>query len=408
MEAAIWHVNRSKVKSDAEDGTAKAELLQKRIEKPEVFTAALQTAIIVIALIIAVMSLLWHVPDVFYGVPPVMLAAAGLCAVGVIIPATIFSKRFAQMYATKVAYDLVSSMNSFSKLLYPLAMLFSVIADVFIKLAMKVTRKEDSEDFIEEEIRMMADVASESGAIDVTERKMIHNIFDFNTKTAEDVCVHRTHISALEVDTPVDEIKAFIAQEKFTRVPVYEDNLDNILGLLHTKDILEHVLNHGTLDDFDFRGARREVYFVPSSKKVDELFVEMKSKQVHMAIVVDEYGGTVGLVSMEDIVEEIMGSILDEHDEQEIPDISKIDEYTFMINGITQLRLVAEYFDEMDISVELPTDDYETLGGFLIGQLGRFPEENERPDILYEGLLFRIVETHEKRISKVMVTKEPQ
>ena len=403
-EAAIWHINRSKVKSDAEDGIPKAQLLQKRIDPPEVFLAAMQLAIIVTAIGITVASLLLHVPDVLDYAPFPMIIAGGLSAVIILVPATVFSKRFAQLYATKTAYDLIRPMNAFAWLAYPLAKLFSLFVDIFLNVAVTVTRKEDSEDFIEEEIRMMADEASETGAIDVAERKMIHNVFDFNTKTAEEISIHRTHISALEIDSTMQEIAPFVSEEKFTRIPVYEDNLDNILGLLNTKDILEHVLANRPLDDLNLRSILREPHFVPSSKKVDELFVEMRNKQVHMVIVVDEYGGTVGLVTMEDIVEEIMGPILDEHDEQELPDISRLDDTTIIINGITQLRLVAEYFDEINISIDLPTEDYETLGGFLIGQLGRIPEENETPEITYEGLTFRITDTQEKRVLKVMVT----
>jgi len=337
-----------------------------------------------------------------------MLAASVLSAALILIPATIFSKRFAKLYATKLAYNLIKPIGAFAWLVYPLAKLFSLCVDMFIKLAMHATRKEDSEDFLEEEIRMMADEASESGAIDVSERKMIHNVFDFNTKTAEDICVHRMHISALDIDSSIEEIAQFIIDEKFTRIPVYEENLDNILGLLYTKDILEHLLGSNPLDCFDLRTMLREPHFVPSSKKVDDLFVEMKKQQVHMVIVVDEYGGTAGLVTMEDIIEEIMGSILDEYDEQEAPDISRINDSTFKMTGIAQLRDVAEYFDEHNIEIDFPTDDYETLGGFLIGQLGHIPEETEKPKISYGGLLFRIVEMQEKCITKVIVTKEPK
>ena len=402
MEAAIMHLNRSKVKADADEGHAKAQLLLRCADPPDVFLAAMQIAIAVIGLGVAGLSLYLYVPDLLGGRGVLFAAATALI---VLIPSAIISKRFAQLYATKLAYDLIKPMNAFTWLTYPLAKLFSACVNFVLRIAIKITRKEDSEDFIEEEIKMMADVASESGAIDVAERKMIHNIFDFNTKTAEDVSVHRTHISALEIDAPIEEIAPFITEEKFTRIPVYEDNLDNILGLLHTKDILEYVLSNRTLEGLDLRAMLREPYFVPSSKKVDELFVEMKRKQVHMVIVVDEYGGTVGLVTMEDIVEEIMGSILDEYDELETPDISKLDDNTFVINGTALLKEVSEFFDELEISVEFPEEDYDTLGGFLIGQLGRIPEESEKPEIEYEGLLFRIVDTKEKRISKVIVTR---
>jgi len=406
METAVMRINRSKVKADAEDENPRAVLLQKQLDASETFLAALQIAITILMLSIVAVALFSYVPNMLDGIQTFIVAAIVLSAIAVIIPATIFSKRFAQLYATKLAYSLIKPTSAFAWIVFPLAKLFSLCVDLFIKLAMHATRKEDSEGFIEEEIRMMADEASESGEIDDNELKMIHNVFDFDTKTAEEISVHRMHMCALDIDSTIEEIAQFITVEKFTRIPVYEENLDNILGLLYTKDILEHLLASNSLSDFDFRAMLREPYFVPSSKKVDELFVEMKKKQVHMVIVVDEYGGTVGLVTMEDIVEEIMGSILDEYDEQETPDISRIDDSTFIMMGMTPLKDVAEYFDEHDIEVDLPTEDYDTLGGFLIGQLGHIPEEAEKPLVSYEGLLFRIVETQEKRISKVIVKKE--
>jgi len=408
MEASIMHLNRSKVRADAEEGHTKAQLLLKRTDPPDVFLAAMQIVITVIGLSVIGLSMYWA-SNIAYNADnlQLLLAASLIASLVILICSTIFAKRFAQLYATKVAYDLIKLMNMVTWLIYPLAKLFSVCVNFIIRLSIKITRKEDSEDFIEEDIRMMADAASETGAIDVAERKMIHNVFDFNTKTAEDISVHRTHISAIEIDEPIEEIAPFISEEKFTRVPVYENNLDNILGLLHTKDILEHMLAKRSLEEFDLRKMLREPYFVPSSKKVDELFVEMRNKQVHMVIVVDEYGGTVGLVTMEDIVEEIMGSILDEHDEQEPPDISKLSDNTYAINGTAMLEEVSEFFDELkelEIDVEFPEEDYDTLGGFLIGQLGHIPEEDEKPTIEHQGLLFKIIEAQEKRISKVIVT----
>jgi len=403
MEAAVMHLNRSKVRADAESGHAGAQLLLKHTDPPDVFMAAMQTALSAVGLGV-IGSVLYLAGGIAEDVN--FFAAAGAALVLLLIPAAIFAKRFAQLYATKTAYDLIKPMSLLAWLIYPAAAVFSVLVNAILRLAVRIRRKEDGEDYVEEEIRTLADEASEAGAIDIAERTMIHNVFDFSTKTAEDLSVHRTHISAIEIDSSIEEIAPFITEEKFTRIPVYEDNLDNILGLLHTKDILGHVLHNRTLDGFSIRNMLREAYFVPSSKKLDDLFMEMKGKQVHMAIVVDEYGGTVGLVTMEDLVEEIMGSILDEHDEQEAPAISRQDDGTFAIDGTAMLKDVSEFLDEMELGVEFPEDDYDTLGGFLIGQLGRFPEEDETPEIEYGGLHFRITQIQEKLISRVVVTQQ--
>ncbi|NCC16912.1 MAG: HlyC/CorC family transporter [Clostridia bacterium] len=254
----------------------------------------------------------------------------------------------------------------------------------------------------EEGIRMMVDAGGDNGSIDETEKKMINNIFDLGNTSVGEIATHRTDIAAIPFDATFKEIMNVISEEKYSRIIVYDDNIDNIIGLLHVKDFVKFFITDNLdLSNFNLNEILKKPYFVPYSKKTDELFREMQRDKVHMAIVIDEYGGTAGLVTMEDLVEEIVGNIFDEYDLEEEEDIRIIDEKTYLINGTTDLTDVAEL---MEITFE-DEEIYDTLGGYLIGRLGRIPEEQEKPEITVGNWLFQIESIEEKRIDKVLVMR---
>lgn len=255
----------------------------------------------------------------------------------------------------------------------------------------------DEEQVTEEEIRMMVDLGEEKGVIEKTEKEMINNIFDFDNKTVEEIMTYRTEIVALPVDANEEEIRSLINQKKYTRIPVYQSNIDNIIGILHIKDLIPYLDKNINKETFNLQKIIRPAYYVPSSKRIDELFKEMKKNKIHMAIVIDEYGGTAGIITMEDLIEEIVGDIFDEYDEDK-KDFEKLDETTYIVNGTISLDVIKEYFD-----VDLPIDEYETVSGFIIGQLGKIPEENEKPEIEFDGLVFKVEEINKKRIAKVKI-----
>ena len=198
----------------------------------------------------------------------------------------------------------------------------------------------------------------------------------------------------MEADLP--EILSIVHREKYTRFPVYEGTIDNVVGLLHTKDLLKHI----GPEAFQLSRILRKPYFVPLSKRNDVLFREMQRHKVHMAVVIDEYGGTAGIVTIEDLMEEIMGNIFDEYDEDEV-DFEKLDEDTYRIGGSVSLDAVEDYLD-----VELPTDTYETLCGFMMGRLDRVPLDGEKPEIEYGGYTFRAERVDGRRITEVIVKKK--
>lgn len=311
----------------------------------------------------------------------------------------IIPKIVAQKYPDKVVLKFIWVLDIFTFVLTP----FIWIIDISIKacgLFAKDKPKEEK-DFSENEILMMVDAGGEEGSIDEHEKEMINNIFDFDDKNAEEIATHRKDIVAVPINISVEELINIVTTEKFTRIPVYEEDIDNIIGILHIKDFMNAIINNGK-DKFDLRNIIMEPFFVPSTKKADILFEEMQHKKVHMAIVADEYGGTAGLVTMEDLIEEVMGEIQDEYDGEEVPDITEVTEKVTRIEGSTPLDDVAEKLD-----IEMPEEEYDTLGGFLIGQLDRIPDEEEKNiTVEFGGYLFRIDEIEENRIVMVTAIKQ--
>lgn len=257
----------------------------------------------------------------------------------------------------------------------------------------------ENDDVSEQEILMMIDASEETGNIDEDEKEMINNIFDFDDITAGEVSTHRKDIVSLSIDASIDDIISLITEEKYTRIPVYKDNIDNVVGILHIKDFMKYIIVNGR-SNFDIKNILMEPFFIPFTKKADDLFKEMQSNKIHLAIVVDEYGGTAGIVTMEDLIEEVMGNILDEYDEEEVPDIAELENDTWVIEGTTSLDDVAQ-----ELEADLPLDEYETLSGFIIGQLGHIPEDNENIVLTYNGFEFRVEKIEDKRIVNVKVIK---
>lgn len=280
-----------------------------------------------------------------------------------------------------------------------LSLALNVVLLFFVWRLRKKTRKTH---ITEEGIRMMVDAGGDNGSIDEIEKEMINNIFELGNISAGDIATHRTDIAAISLTASLDEISQVIAAEKYSRIVVFDENIDNVVGLLHVKDIVKYVLaEEGNHENFKIQDILMKPYFVPFSKKTDELFHEMQRDKVHMAIVIDEYGGTAGIVTMEDLIEEIVGNIFDEYDLEEEEEIYLLEENTYRISGIIDLEDVAEQL-EMEFEGD---EDYDTLGGYLIGRLGRIPEDGEKPELQIGGWLFQIEGIEEKRIEKVRATR---
>ncbi|MEN6459980.1 MAG: hemolysin family protein [Syntrophomonas sp.] len=410
-EIALISLNDNKIRVMAEEGNKKARSIKNLLDEPSRFLATIQIGITLAgflasafasdAFAIKVVNLvkLAAIP-----VPETWLKTISMILITLILSyftlvlGELVPKRLAMKKAEPIAMFAVGPLNVLLAVSSPFVRLLTLSTNFVVRL-LGIDPHEEDEKVTEEEIRLMVDVGEERGAIDEYEKLMINNIFEFNNKTVANIMTHRTDIGALSVEASLAEVIAFLKSEQYSRIPVYEDTIDNIIGTLYAKDLI-HLLGSDTeRDNFTLRDIIRQPYIVPASKRTDELFREMQKNNIHIAIVIDEYGGTAGIVTIEDLIEEIVGNISDEYDEED-EEFKKLDESTVIINGTTSLDDVEDY-----LKVKLPTEEYETLSGFLIGQLGRIPGKEDNTAIEFNDLVFMVEKVEEKRISKVKVCK---
>ena len=254
------------------------------------------------------------------------------------------------------------------------------------------------ENVTEEEIINLVSEGHEQGVLEASEMEMIHNIFEMDDKEVEDIMTHRKNIVAVDVNTDVESAAHFMLEEKFSRYPLYEGDIDNIIGILHLRDVMRVVMNKE--DMRPVREIMRKPYYVPDTKGINSLFKEMQQKKMHMAVVVDEYGQTSGIVAMEDILEEIVGNILDEYDVDE-DFINQVDPDTYIMKGMTPLSDIEDVLD-----IQFEEDDYGTLNGLLISELEHIPEDGETANVCLQGFKFQVLSVKDKMISEVRVTRE--
>lgn len=246
----------------------------------------------------------------------------------------------------------------------------------------------------EEELRTIVDVSQETGVIENEERDMIHNLFDFGDSEAKEIMVPRIDMTFVQIDSTYEELIDIFREDKFTRLPVFEDSTDNVIGIINMKDLL---LYRNAKEDFSIREILREPYFTFEHKNTADLFIEMRKSSISLAIVLDEYGVTAGLITLEDLLEEIVGEIRDEYDADEEDDITKLTEREFIVLGSTNL---ADANDALGVDFE--SDDYDTLGGYCLGQLDHLPEKNEII-ITDDNILLRIDKVDKNRIERVYI-----
>ena len=259
---------------------------------------------------------------------------------------------------------------------------------------------EDATDAVEEEILSIIEEGHEQGMIMSDEAELISNVFEFGDKEAKDVMSPRQKIVGIEADTSMDEALDIMLENSFSRYPIYEEDVDNIVGILHIKEAVKAYLAD---EKQSVRNIGSEPYYIHPTQKISKLFNEMRTNKAHMAIVVDEYGQTEGIVAMEDLLEVIVGDILDEHDEEEV-DIMKLavgDGY--IVKGSTDLEELEDLFD-----ITFPDEDIDTVNGFMLYELGRLPAENEKINILYQGFSFEAIERDDKMVKKIRIRKTQQ
>lgn len=258
----------------------------------------------------------------------------------------------------------------------------------------------------EEEILSMINEGHEKGVLQSNEAEMLHNIFEYADKDANDIMTHRKNIAALDGNMLFRDMLEYVGGQNYSRYPVYLENIDNIIGVVHIKDILNFILNQEVMDYpiQKLNGLIHEVPFIPETRNINNLFQGMQTQKVHMAIVVDEYGQTSGLVTMEDIIEEVMGNIQDEHDQEEVS-IVRQNDGSYLMSGMAPLE---DVWEVLSIEDEDDLEEYDTLNGFLVSLIDKIPSDGETFRLSAKGYSFEVLSVEDRVIKKVRVTEEKQ
>lgn len=414
-EIAIISLNDAKIRKMAEDGHKKAKMVMSLTEDSSKFLATIQVGVTLAGFLTsaaAAQSLSEPLAAWFLRQVPSMQAHVGTVqTVSVVLITLLMSyfslvlgelvpKRIAMQKAEKVAFAFIGVLRTISVLLRPFVKILSWSTNLLVRLC-GLDPHADEENVTEEEIRMMVDVGEEKGVIEEVQKDMINNIFEFDDITAGEIMTPRTDVEAVDIEDDVSEVLKIGLSEGYSRLPAYEEDVDHIVGILHIKDLLPYV-GQPLPADMTLRRLIRETYFVPETKHCGELFSEMTAKHLQMAVVVDEYGGVAGIVTMEDLLESIVGNMQDEFDDEE-EEITQINENSFEVDGSTSMEELGDR-----IGKPLPEGDYETVAGYLMQELGRIPAPDEHPQVQYENVLFTVQKMDDRRIDEVHIELLPQ
>ena len=414
-EIAIISLNDAKLEKQAQEGNKKAKKLLKLTSNPSKFLSTIQIGVTLAGFLSSASAsqsfvkmlsgALSSVADVI-NIP--MSVVEGFSLVVITLITSYFSlvlgelvpKRVAMYNPEKISFRIAGILTFVAAVTKPFVKVLSLSVNAILRL-IGIDPNSEPEEVTEEEIRMMVDVGGEKGVIEDTQKEMINNIFEFDDIDAGDIMTHRTDVSAVEINDPIQDVVEIAEKEGYSRIPVYEESLDKIIGIVYIKDLIGYIGSSVPKQE-NLRKIMREPYFVPESMKCGMLFQEMTARRVQMAVVVDEYGGTAGIVTLEDLLESIVGNIQDEYDNEE-EDFSVIDETTFTVDGTTPIDEVNEH-----VGVNLPEDEYDTIGGFVISLLGYLPNDGEMNELDYKNLHFTILNLEDKRIGKLKVEILPE
>ena len=406
-EIAFISLNDAKIEKEAKEENKKAKNILKMLKSPSKFLATIQIGITLAGFLSSAFAsdafadklapiLNSWMPflslDTWRGIAIVLITI--ILSFFTLVFGELVPKRLAMKYYEKISYATIGVIRGISLVTAPFVKLLTFSTNMISKLF--GVGEAEEEVVTEEEIKMMIDEGEEKGTIERGEKQLLNNVFEFNDIIVSEVMTPRTEIYAIDINNDIYDSLDEIDEFKYSRIPVYEDNIDDIKGILFIKDIIKPLKDNKRID---IKHIIREPYFVPESKDIDELFKEMQANKVQIAIAIDEYGGTAGLITMEDIIEELVGNIFDEYDDEEI-EVKKIDDNTYILSGALTSYDIKKIF-----GTEIPEGDYETLSGYLIDKLGRIPEKNEHPVIEGEKLTFKVEEVEDKRIKYVKICR---
>ncbi|WP_064581137.1 hemolysin family protein [Streptobacillus moniliformis] len=399
-EMAIISINKNKLKILIDEGNEKALKLEKLMEEPANLLSTIQIGITLagfLASASAAISLseflsifLNKISFPYYQQVSVILVTLLLSYISLVF-GELIPKRLALLNPEKIALTNVNIILFVYKLFIPFIKILSFSTNLFLRI-FKINENDNLDIITKQEIKM---IVNDSDIKD-TERAMIEKIIDFEDKVAREIMIPRTSMFAIDIDSSINEIFSHEDLIRFSRIPVYREDLDNIVGILHTKNLLKKAYEIG-FENVKINEILQEAYFVPETKKIQSLFLEMKTLKKHIVILIDEYGGVSGIVTLEDLIEEIVGNINDEYD-LENEDIQKIAENKYMINSSISLNDFNDYFN-----FNIESNHYDSLNGILIEKLGFIPMDNKINDVFFDKFKIKILKVNNKRIEKVIL-----
>lgn len=407
-DIALLSLNDKRLEDMEAEGKKCTPTLKKLLDMSERYIAAVRELLVILAALIVAMTLFSkaaaHITEFCGGVTvvgrivTVFITACVITLFGEMIPRKIAAAHF-ESYAEKAYW--------FMRLIYicmlPLNLCLEFITSCIVKL-FGVDPKTSVGEVTEEGILSIVDEGEEIGVIDEDEGDMINNIIEFGDTTAQKIMTHRTDVVAMPITADFHEVVKLADEEHFSRIPIYDGTLDNIIGVLHIKALIKYI-DKVKPETFKLKEILNDPYFVPQSKKANDLLKELQSEKTHMAIVIDEYGGTAGIVTMEDLIEFVFGNIQDEFDDED-EDTRKVDEKTYEVDGAADFEQTLE-----EIGLKLTRDereelDYEKMAGFVMGELDRIPSEGDK--VNFKGYEFEVTQVDEKRIEKIKITVPEQ
>lgn len=410
-ESAVNSANEARVKKDAENGGRRAKKFLHYLDENESFASPLQFGMMLMAFFAVGCSVLGFTPRLmptFLGLDLLPAAAVILsaaicvlaCSALFLVVSDFIPKKFVAHKAVgnmHYSYKLVGMIRTLSAVMRPFMKLCDLISDGFMRLFGNDPEALD-ETVTEEEILHIVDEGEELGVIEENERDMITNILDFNDTTVTEIMTHRTDICAIEENATIDEVAALAADEGFSRLPVYREDIDTIVGICYVKDFLPYI-GKPVPEFIKLSDMLRPAYFIPETKKCSQLFKELKERRLQIAVIVDEYGGTAGLITLEDLVESILGNIQDEYDNEE-EEILQVSENEFTVEGTASIGEISDL-----TGVELPEGDYDTIAGLVTDLLGRIPKEDENPCVQIKNLTITVLEIEDQRLARLHISR---
>lgn len=412
-EIAFVSLNENKLKHQAEDGDKKAKKMLKMVEEPTGFLSTIQIGITLAGFLGSAFAadsfsdrlVNWMIKlfNLSESVRPTLDAVAVIVITLILsyftlVLGELVPKRIAMKNSEKFARTVCGFINSLATVLKPIVWFMTVSTNGVLRLC-GINPKEEEETISEDDIRLMIDIGEEKGTIDADEKEMIENIFEFGDTTINEIMIHRTAVTFIDVLSTHDEIMQIIEESGYSRFPVYEENADNIIGILRAR---EYLLKTKKNNNIDVKSLLKPAKFVHESVRADVLFKDMQKTHVHMSIVVDEFGGTSGIITLEDLLEEIVGNIYDEYDEQNKPDITQLEDNLWRIAGTTQLDDIC---DTLDIDIDYETEEYKTLGGMVFSEIPSIPDDGSLPEVEVKGLKIKVEKIVDLKVESALVSK---